>query len=498
MNTFNFQEPSRQSVRGIAVLFGLNSYKIIKSLFVFIAAFSYSLIKNEALFGVSMLKILLFIAIILLVVLTRSILQYLNFKFHISGDDFLLTKGIINKEKITVSKSKIQNIYIKQNVLQQLIHVVQLDIETAGDAKAEVSIIAVSSALAIALKEELLLNGSHQDVALEVIQEEAHVYYKASMKKLLLEGFSQNHIKSFLLIAGFIGGLYSTYENFLDNLKIGETIEAFMIQNNQAIGFLIVLSVIIVFVALFISILFSIVNTFLLNFDLQVIEHKKTLEIKKGLFNKVAINLLPSRIQNIEIVTNRVKQYFGLNTLRIKQAMVDKKLLKHFSIVGLSASQATYLSQKFIKSFKIIPEKAKPEKYYIRILFLKALFPLVFINIFSFLIFNEGFWTVNIIGIPLFSLLIYWRYKKAYYSINDTLLVVGSGSISTSTQVLEISKIQSVATKQSLFQKIRKIATVQVFTASKVTNILYVKEDTAHTIANFLLYQVESQRKDWM
>ncbi|WAC02801.1 PH domain-containing protein [Lacinutrix neustonica] len=497
MNTFNFQEPSRQSVRGIVVLFGLNSYKIIKSLFVFIAAFSYSLIKNKALFGVSISTVLLLLVLILLLVLTRSILQYLNFKFHVYSDDFFLSKGIINKENISVSKTKIQNIYIKQNVLQQLIHVVQLDIETAGDAKAEVKIIALSRSLAIALKEELLLNISNAEVTAEFLKED-HIYYKASIKKLLLEGFSQNHIKSFLIIFGFIGGLYSTYENFLENLKIGETFKAFMIQNQQAIGFLIVLSVSIVLVALFISILFSIVNTFLLNYNLQVIEHKKTVEIKKGLFNKVAINLLPSRIQNIEIVTNRVKQYFGLNTLRIKQAMVDKKLLKHFSIVGLSASQATYLSQKFITSFTRIQEKAKPEKYYIRILFLKALFPFVFINFISFLIFNMNFWIVNIISIPLLSLLIYWRYKKAYYSINDTLLVVGSGSMSTSTQVLEIHKIQAVATKQGLFQKIRKIATVQVFTASKVTNILYVKEDTAHAIVNFLLYQVESQRKDWM
>ncbi|WP_044397633.1 PH domain-containing protein [Lacinutrix sp. Hel_I_90] len=502
MSAFNFQEPSRQSVKGIAVLFGLNGYKIIKSLFVLIAAFSYSLISNGAVFGVSINTVLLIFALIVLMVLTRSILQYLNFKFHVSSDDFFLSKGIINKEKITVSKSKIQNIYIKQNVLQQIINVVQLDIETAGDSKAEVKITALSREKAIALK-ETLLSDSNKQVAIESTEsikeeEEDNIYYKASIRKLLLEGLSQNHIKSFLLIAGFIGGLYSTYEDFLDTLKIGETFEKFMTQNEDSIGFLIVLSFIVLIIALLISVLFSLVNTFLLNFDLQVIEHKKTVEIKKGLFNKVAINLSPSRIQNIEIVTNRLKQYFGLNTLVIKQAMVDKKLHKHFSIVGLSASQVTYLSQKLIKRFKVIQEKAKPEKYYIRILFFKALFPFLFFNSLSFLVFNTSFWVVNLILVPVILVLIYWRYKKAYYSIDAAILVVGSGAVSTITQVLETHKIQAVATKQSIFQKMRRIATVQVFTASKVTDILYVKEDAANAITNYLLYQVESQQKDWM
>jgi putative membrane protein len=94
--------------------------------------------------------------------------------------------------------------------------------------------------------------------------------------------------------------------------------------------------------------------------------------------------------------------------------------------------------------------------------------------------------------------MIYWKYKKAYYKLNENMLIVGNGSISTKTELLEIYKIQAIATKQTLFQKLRRIATVEVYTASKVTKILYVKENRANDIVNFLLYQVESQRKDWM
>lgn len=497
---YDFKNPSRQSIKGIAVLFGFNSYKILKSLFIAIATFSYYLIKGEKVFGLSLYQIILAVVIVFLFILARSILQYLNFKFYISGDDFKLSKGILNKEEITVSKSKIQNIYIKQNALQQIINVVQLDIETAGDAKAEVKITALSRNKAKALKEELLssVNLDNQEETVNEIKDEQKIYYKASIKKLFLEGFSQNHIKSFLIIAGFIGGLYSTYEDFMQELKLGDKFEALLTQNSNSVSTLIFIIFSFLIITLIISILFSIIRTFLLNFDLQVIEHKNTIEIKKGLFNKVAIILSPSRIQNIEIVNNRLKRYFGLNTLRIKQAMVDKKLQKHFSIIALDQFQVNYLVEKLMQRLSTTSKKEKPETYYIRFLLLTMLIPLVLFNVIAFFVFDNYFWIINLFVVPILLLMIYLKYKKAYYKLNDNILIVGDGSISTITQLLEIHKVQAVATKQSVFQKLRNIITVEVYTASKATKILYVKKNRANEIVNFLLYQIESQRKDWM
>lgn len=498
---FDFTNPSRQSIKGIAVLFGFNSYKIIKSLFLAIAALSYSFIKSGKVFGMSQNKIIVIVFSVFLVIFIRSILQYLNFKFYIDNDDFILSKGILNKEKISVSKSKIQNIYIRQNVLQQIINVVQLEIETAGDAKAEVKINALSRERALELKEHLLSYKSIENKGLELLNDTPKVtavYYRASLKKLFLEGLSQNHIKSFMIIVGFVGGFYTSYEDYLKQLKLGDKFELLVKQNENSISILIVVFLLILSVTLIISILFSLIKTFLLNFELQVIEHKKTIEIKKGLFNKVAIILSPSRIQNIEIKNNRLKRYFGLNTLSIKQAMVDKKLQKHFSIIGLDRVQVDYLVKKLMQKIGLISKQEKPEKYYIRVLILKSIIPILIFNLLSFFKFGNQFWIVNLFLVPLISVLIYWRYRKAYYAIKDNMLIVGSGAISTITELLEFHKIQAVATKQTIFQKIRKIVTVEIYTASKATKILYVKESRANTIVDYLLYQVESQRKDWM
>ena len=72
--------------------------------------------------------------------LVLAILKYRNFIFHITDSEFRLDSGIINKENTVIPKLKIQNVSIKQNVIQQLINVVSLTIETAGDDKSEIEI----------------------------------------------------------------------------------------------------------------------------------------------------------------------------------------------------------------------------------------------------------------------------------------------------------------------------------------------------------------------
>ena len=77
-------------------------------------------------------------------------------------------------------------------------------------------------------------------------------------------------------------------------------------------------------------------------------------------------------------------------------------------------------------------------------------------------------------------------------------MTIGSGVIDTTTNILEIHKIQAVKIKQTIFQNRRRIASVVISTASKSVTIPYVSKSEALAIYNFLLFKVESQDKDWM
>ena len=497
METTNFSQPVRQSSKGIIIIFGFKTFRFFKKFFVLFIVFGLSLSKKKSFVNLTPAMILLITLGILLVIFIIAILKYLNFKFHLSKDDFHLSTGIINKDNIIIPKSKIQNVYIKQNFLQQLINVVSLNIETAGDNKSEIEISALDKPIALRLKKELFNKENLEKGQIDAVAYK-NIFFKVSPKRLLLEGVSQNHFKSFSIIASFIFGLYYEFKDYVKDFRIRERIEGVIDLDNESLFSIIVINLVIVVIGLLFSLTFSVIKTFVVNFNLEVVENQKTIEINKGLLSKVSLSLTPSRIQNLVIKTNRIKQYFGLHTLSVKQAMVNVKQRKNFAIIALEKTQVNHLVHKLLKNYTSKADVHKPRQYYKRILALNMLIFAVIINAPAFFIFGKSIWWINLIMILIAIFYVYFGYKKAYYKINDEFVTIGSGVIDTITDILEIHKIQSVGLKQTIFQKQRQIASVVIFTASKAITIPYIKEEDAKSIYDFLLFKVESQDKDWM
>ncbi|WP_418638807.1 PH domain-containing protein [Winogradskyella sp.] len=500
METTDFSQPIRQSSKGIIIIFAFNAFSFFKKFFVLFIAFGVSIMRRKSFGGITPTMMLLALLGVLIIILVIAILKYLNFKFHLSKDDFHLATGIINKDNTIIPKSKIQNVYIKQNFLQQIINVVSVKIETAGDKKSEIEISALDKPTALLLKKKLFNKANVENEHAEQIDtiEASEVFFKVTPKRLLLEGISQNHFKSFLLILTFAYGIYSEFKDFLKDLELEKHVEGLVKLDEDTILNLIITNVVIILVVVLFSFLFSIVTTFIINFNLEVVEHQKTIEINKGLFNKVSLSLTPSRIQNLVIKTNRVKQYFNLHSLSVKQAMVNAKQQKNFKIVALEKEQLNHLINKLLINYNNEGKVAKPRPYFIRISVLEMLAFGIVINTLSLFLFGiEMFW-INVVFVPFAVLYVYFAYKKAYYKISDNFLTIGSGVIDTTTNILEIHKIQEVELKQTLFQQRSDIASLVISTASKSVTIPYISKLEALSIYNFLLYKVESQDRDWM
>ena len=500
METTDFSQPIRQSSKGIIIIFAFNAFNFFKKFFVLFIAFGISLMKRKSFAGVTLTMMVLGLITVLIIILIIAILKYLNFKFYLNKDDFHLATGIINKDNTIIPKSKIQNVYIKQNFLQQIINVVSLKIETAGDKKSEIEISALDKPTALLLKKKLFNKASIENEDSEQIEqiEEPEVFFKVTIKRLLLEGLSQNHFKSFLLIVTFAFGLYNEFKDYLEQLDLDTYFKNFVKLDNDSILNLVITNVVIIFIVVLFSFLFSVIKTFIINFNLEVIEHQKTIEINKGLFTKVSLSLTPSRIQNLVITTNRVKQYFNLHSLSVKQAMVNVKQQKNFKIVALEKEQLKYLTDKLLTNYNNEGETGKPRPYFIRISVLEMLVFGIIINALVLFVFGKELLWINLAFLPLAALYVYYAYKKAYYRISDNFVTIGSGVIDTTTNILEIHKIQAVKIKQTIFQKRRDIASIIISTASKSVTIPYVSKSEALSIYNFLLFKVESQDKDWM
>jgi putative membrane protein len=179
--------------------------------------------------------------------------------------------------------------------------------------------------------------------------------------------------------------------------------------------------------------------------------------------------------------------------------MVNQKQQKNFKIVALEKEQLNYLLNKLLENYNEEEiEIAKPRPYFMLIFSLKMLFFGSLINVLALILFGTELLWINVLFIPFAALYVYFAYKKAYYKISEDFVTIGSGVIDTTTNILEIHKIQSVKINQTIFQKRRDIASVLISTASKSVTIPYISKSDALFIYNFLLYRLESQDRDWM
>lgn len=497
MSAFNFETASRQSAKGIIVIFGVSAFKVIKGSVIIFAALILKYFSSDKFPDLLNPKFIISFVGIIVFFLALSILRYLNFKFYVSHNYFFLQKGIFNKEEVSVSKTKIQNVYIKQNLLQQLINVVSLSIETAGDDKTEIEIMALSRRKAQALKSLLLLSVKENE-SKETDSLKDTVYFKASVKKLFLEGISENHFKSLLLIFAFIVGVYNDLKEFVYQFDLTSKFGSWFRLDGESFMTLLLLNFSIVGVLLVLAFLLSLVRMFVQNYNLTVRRKPEGLEISKGLFNKINLGLSSHRIQNTTVSTNRLKQTFGLYKLAFTQAMANKKQQLNFNIVGLGKAQISELLQQFYPKVEARLMRNKPSRYMMyRLLFRSVLIVLLLNVALAF-----GPIALLLVNIPLVIYAIVnaiYAYRKAYYHLDDDYIVVGSGQlIETKTKFLEIKKVQAVSLNQSIFQKRRDLASVVIYTASKPLIIAHVDLNTGLDIKNYLLFKVESENKDWM
>ena len=492
-STFDFSVFSRQSSKGIIVNYFMIFFKILKSSWVLIPV----LFTKKA-SDISAIEIIVGISALLVYILIRAILIYLNFKFKVKDNNFVLKQGILNKTNTSIPFEKIQNINFKQNLIQQLINVTQVEIETAGAKTVEISIKALSREKAIALK-KLLLEKQQQTVSVEPSESLEEVVYKASIKDLFMVSISENHFRSMALLFAFAFSSYVQLKDFLENFEVDERLEALMEDNANTVFGDLFLMIFLFGFCLIISIIISFVVTFLRHFNLKVSLEKNTLEINQGLITRQNNIIKKQKVQSLEVITNPLKQYLGISKVVIKQAVSGRiKKNKIIKIVGSRKEHLSILKNIFFSNPNFDNRILnKPDRYFIHKMLFRSFVFLCLLNVLFWFISTSLFF-LNLVLVPLFIFLIILKYNKSYYCVNEEMLICGSGKISTSTIYFEFFKLQYIKMNQTVFQKRKGVTDLVLQTASGRITIPCIPNDKAVELYNFILYKTEISTKQWM
>ena len=497
-----FNQPQRQSKVGIIVMFVYTLQQFGRALFPIILIYFF---KSE---NLNMLLVVPGVIAILALLGLYAYLSFLNFTFYIDeeNEEFVINEGIFNKTKTAIQLSKIQQVNINQTLIQKIIGVYALEVDTAGSAKKEGAIKAISHQLALALKSRLLENEAKvvQEVAIDSeempkILEDPKPFIKIGFPTLLKIGITSNYLRSIGLLFLFYSYVRENLRNFSEkDFLNGSQIDTYFSKQSILQGVL-TAGVILIIIVL----LVNIVRTVVKFFGFTISKQKGSLLLSFGLFNTKSTIIKPEKVQITTITRNFFQRKMDILEIKIQQAKSgDAQSGKDsIEIPGCNELEKNEILKLI---FSTIPEKGvllKPNwRKLVFGLFTGIVVPLSIYFGFGFyvepLAFDYAFLAV---GYTIFvAVLVYFGYRNSRLFVNQEFIILQSGAWDVDNRIIEIEKIQALTTSQLFWHKSPDIGSLTIHTAGGDIQFQLGNFTTVKNYVNLWLYNVEANNVNWM
>lgn len=498
----SFNKPQRQSPVGIVVVFLYSLQKLVRAFLPLVLIY---FIKPGK---INPLYLYPSIVIFLLILGIVSYLRYRNFTYHIDeeNNEFVINEGIFSKSKTAIQLQKIQQVNINQSLIQKIIGVYALEVDTAGSTKKEGSIRAISHHLALALKSRLLDNEQRvdqNDIALSaeetLIAEEPKPFIKIGFLTLLKIGITSNYLRSIGLLFLFYSTVQENLRNFSEKDYLdGSQLDDFFSTQSVLRGVLIV-SIVLITIVLIVNIVRTIVKFF----DFTISKQKGSLLLSYGLFNTKSTIIKPEKVQITTITRNFFQRKMDILEIKIQQATSSEGEAQK-NIIEIPGCSENEKSQILKLIFDTVPQKGvmlKPNwRKLVFSLFLGIGIPL---GIYFFvgyyiepLAFDYAFLAV---GYTIFvTILIFFGYRNSLLFINDEHIILQSGVWDVDNRIIEIGKIQALTTSQLFWHKSPNIGTLTIHTAGGDVQFQLGNFSKIKDYVNLWLYEVETKNINWM
>ncbi|MFD2583859.1 PH domain-containing protein [Pedobacter vanadiisoli] len=498
----DFSKPQRESAFGIIIMGAHTLLKIVKaSFFLFIIAF----VKMSS---TSFIYLVLGILAIILISFVFAYLWYLKFTFFLDKEkqEFVVNKGIFSRDQVIIQLDKIQQVNINQNILQKIIGVYGLKIDTAGAHGEEVSIKAIDETAAYNLQAHLLnrkaIGGEQPEAVRENNLTEETPFLKISGLTLLKVGLTSNYGQSLALLAAFFYTVIYEGRQLLDAFKINRD----EIQSTVT-GMLTIVTVFILIACLLIVLLIiNLVRTFYKYFELQIMQHKDALLLSSGLIAKKNTLISPNKVQVTKYSQNYFQKKMNMLNMSLKQAHFGQSKKGHemqgntLEIPGCNVTERDELLKMILGKAPLKGKTFIPDWRFLNLpIFFKLVLP---VSIFLILAFNipevKPFIGAAFAYFLTGVLMIYISYRRHRISVNQDFIIKTSGIWDISNEIVQPNKIQAITTFQYPWHKGVDVGHLTLHTAAGQIHFKYGNYTQIKRLVNYWLYQVEHDNKSWM
>lgn len=495
----DFSQPQRQSVAGILIT-AIHLLRLAIKVIIFPLVLLFIKIKANVFY------LLLIIAALFILSVIYAYFYFIKFTFYInaSKQEFIVDKGVFNRTHLGIPLEKIQQVNIDQNLIQKIIGVYSVKIDTAGSESKEVSIGAIDEELAYSLKQQLLQHPvlHHENLSVQNENTSTSAFIKISPLTLLKTGLTSNYGQSLLLLCGFIYAIIHYIKEVLkafDNDK-GQ-IEHFMNSSLTlfSVSFLIP-------VVLLILLATNVTRTFIKYFDFEISRHIHSLLISSGLFAKKTTLITPNKVQITAYSQNYFQRKLKLFNLELKQAhgghdqSEKEKQSANLVLPGCSPVEKDEIIKLILSQLPSNGSVYKPNFRFLNLpIFFKIIIPLAIYTIFYF---NTDIVKPFVLAAILYALIgitmLYISYKNHRITVTDDFIIKQSGIWDITHEIITPHKIQTIAAFQYPWHKGLDIGHVNLHTAAGTIHFKFGNYTQIKKLVNWWLFQVESSNQSWM
>jgi len=497
MHKHTFDTQQRQSVVGTLFFLFMSVQKVIRIFWPLLLLYVFKGNASKMMEP----KWLIGLLILVLVMIAHSILTWYNFYFLIKDNEFVLRKGYLKRVVIAIPFEKIVSINLKQGLIQQVLGVVQLEVDSAGSKKKEVAIYAISREIAEALKEQLAsykMERSDKDEFQSDVEslEEKETVLQLSFKDLLRISIAKNHLRGLLIILAFGNNIYYQLKDLFEsevNLAADKT-ESF-IQHSSSMA----IAGMVIFVLL-VSLIISMAEVFLRYYDFNMKSFANAFSLQSGLLKRKNITIPFSKIQRLIRSINPIQKCLNISNIQLVQANsveVSKEKDK-VSIPGCDDQMFKDLCDKIYEDpFSQETYDTKPQKVFLYRYFTFT-FLIMSIPVLALSLEFNWMWYLEILVPFIAAGIAYLTYYRRNYQMSSDFLQVHSGMIAKDYSIIEVYKVQTVHIKRTFFQRRNGTASLNLGMAGSVVRIDYISYDEALRMKDQILYKIEASNKKWM
>lgn len=501
MPSFDFSQPQRQSIKGIAIMFADTLQSIIRGVWAPLLLVLYKFDWDKMFF------LVIGFVVLLIIIGVIAYLKYIHFTFFLdeSKEEFVIQKGVISKNKITIQLDKIQQVNINQSVVQKLVGVFSVDIDTAGSNKKEASIRAVDNEVALHLKNKLLSfeKNTQEILSDEVPLEPEKPFLKISFQTLLKVGVTSNYGRSIALLIGFVGTLYGGFHDVVNSFEVDEDQVNGLV--NQGLGYF-SLSFFLIGVMMLV-LLINLIRTVVKYFDYQMVIQRKALAITHGLFAKKNTLLKPAKVQITIFSQNFFQRKFRLFDLHLKQASStdvsddEGKNSNDIEVPGCNNVEKEAILRMILDKLPTSQIVLKPNyRYLIKAILLGIILPCAIFTLTGLFAFEmlQRFFPFMMAYVALVGIIVFFQFKNYRLLLSHDFITLKGNAWDVRHQVIEPFKIQGITTKQYVWHKRSDVVHLTFHTAAGDLSFKFANYSIVKPWINYWLYEVEHSNRNWM